>query len=512
MLVTSRRPGTLLEELKEWRKISLDDLKLKAGLFNEYGATIAGGQDTHGGMVDHLTHLCPIEYENVRIRESLNRLATMDVTSLRVAIRLLQDHTGWPENPSLDSLTRFADLLDRITPHDTPQKVLDRILRSNDDKDGLCWILNWLLCGYRPLSRSELTAILHHHRRQWQQEQGLDLPNPASPAALKEIRCQLVSWLRGLAEFSHDQVTVRDEIQVLLKDDTETERYIWNEVRPTAHQRIAEFCLAYVALASTQSLLDSMFQKYESQVHQQQQQLAAPIIPDGKELAFYTVQSLPYHLSKCPGNYATKALRPLLEYPTAKFFGLWAKVYWAMSNPFSRAPIAPESALPVLTSLGLLSYENIKEATELSRAQCLIAAAGNKRVEIVVKLLEEGTISILVLVGALVAAIMAGDEATALKILASRALSLAEHDSDELVSHWPQSLIWAAAWLNMAELVGALLSSGASRTPLSPYPPASSAPRSMPTVIYVQVPTRPDAPCKVRLILLNVSTPPTSSP
>lgn len=454
-LVTSRKPRALLEELREWPEINVDDFALHAD------------NDT-GDKADRLTRFCPMEDEKSRIRDTLNKLAPMDKTSLQVSLKLLQEHTGWPKDPSLESLTQFTHLLDSIIPRDTPENVLDKILRSNPDIDELCWVLNWLLCGYRPLSRWELTTILFHHHRRKNHETGAHPLDLSLPTIAKGIWRQLESWLRVLAEFSHDQVTIWSEIRDLLKEDTKTDRYIWNEVRRTAHQTIAEFCFANVATAGTQSLLDSVFRQYESQVDQQQQskQVAAPILADGKEIAFYVVQSLPYHLSKCSINDSTNALWSILRDPTAQSFTLWAKVYWAMSNPFSRTPRAPESPLPILAGLGMLSYENMKKATENLRVQCLIAAAGCKRGEIVTRFLQEESCSIPVLRDALVAAIQAGDENTALDIT-MKMLSVSGYHNSSL---WPQSTIWAATWLNMDKLVNTLLSNGASTEPQASLP------------------------------------------
>ncbi|KAI9768378.1 MAG: hypothetical protein M1840_004987 [Geoglossum simile] len=232
VLVTSRKPRALLEELQGWPKINVDDLAPHA-------------DNDMGDETDRLMRLCPVGDGGDRIRGALNRLAPMNGTNLQVSLKLLQEHTGWPKDPSLESLTQFTHLLDRITPRDTPKNVLDKILRSNPDIEGLCWALNWLLCGYRPLSLWELTTILFH-RRQRNHEIGAHPLDLSFPTSMKGLWCELESWLRVLAEFSHDQVTIRSEIRELLTGDTETDKYIWNEVRRTAHQTIAEFCFAHV--------------------------------------------------------------------------------------------------------------------------------------------------------------------------------------------------------------------------------------------------------------------------
>ncbi len=69
----------------------------------------------------------------------------------------------------------------------------------------------------------------------------------------------MASRINVIAEFRHNQVRIRNEIWELLKDDTETSRYIWNEARSSAHETLAEFCFAHIASTNTQGLLDTIF-------------------------------------------------------------------------------------------------------------------------------------------------------------------------------------------------------------------------------------------------------------
>ncbi|KAG8413972.1 hypothetical protein J3458_011629 [Metarhizium acridum] len=165
-------------------------------------------------------------------------------------------------------------------------------------------------------------------------------------------------------------------------------------------------------MTRTQNLLNSIFRQYELRVDWKQfRQVVAPILPGDNGIASYAAQSSPYHLSKCPINDATNALLSRLRDTAAPSFVQWAKVYWAMSNPFSRTLRSPpESPSPILAGLGMLSYEDVKKGTENSQRQCLIAAAGSRRREMRTRFLQEDIPTVAVLTDALVAAMQAGDK------------------------------------------------------------------------------------------------------
>ncbi|PGH10862.1 hypothetical protein AJ79_05222 [Helicocarpus griseus UAMH5409] len=362
ILVTSRAPRALLTELQDWPAVNVDDLAPCAN-------------NVIDDEADRLTFLCPMEYQKNRIRGNLDRLSPMGKSSLRISLKLLEEHTRWPMDPSLESLAQFTHLLDCVNFLDATEIVLDKVLRSNPDMDALCWILSFLLCSYRPLSRWELTTALLHYRNQQNHDKDAHLQDLSLPTTMEGTCVKWESWIRVLADFNHNQVTIRSEIRELLKENTETHKYIWNDVAQTAHQTIAKFCFDHVAANGVRNLLNSAYREYEVHVEKQKQlrQVAAPIVSDSKEMAFYAVQSLPYHLSKCPINDATKALWARLKDPAAQEFALWAKVYWAMSNPFSLTLSPPESPLPVLAALGMLAYDDMDKEIGGSHTQCLIA-------------------------------------------------------------------------------------------------------------------------------------------
>ncbi|RSL42816.1 hypothetical protein CEP53_011987 [Fusarium sp. AF-6] len=451
IVVTSRTPNALLSELQSWPKLNVDGRTIQTT--EEHGEEEKEEERfSREAIVDRLTSSCPLKQESDRIRNHiLEGLALMDAADLRNMLQLLEFHTGWPRDPSLDSLSQFISLLELVTPSEKPERVLDRILRTTAaENDAFSWTLSWVLCGYRPLTCRELSTAILSHQSNWQTGGGDS--GGLAPA----------SFSRG-----HDEITIRREISSLLTVDTDTDKYLWNEVRQTAHQTIAEFCAAYLALPRTLEFLGSVLQPYESRVREQLQSRTAasvvpPITPDGQEIAFYAVQALPYHLRRCPASYSHSdaAFQFLLAASSSESSTLWAKAHWAMSNPLSRTQYAPDSALPVLFGLDMASYEDLKDEHEVKRAQCIVAAAGNGKLDVVSAYFNEITTpTIIDSATILTASVQAGDEVTALR--AARAMQ-GHPEWDQSKHLCPPFVLWAACWLNMPDLVEMLLSNGMS--------------------------------------------------
>ncbi|KAJ4320186.1 hypothetical protein N0V84_005971 [Fusarium piperis] len=473
IIVTSRTPNALLSELQSWPKLNVDGLTIQTTEKNREKEENKKGCFSREVIIDHLTPLCPLEQESDRIRNHIiEGLASMDPTHLRNVLQLLEVHTAWPRDPSLDSLSRFISLLELVTPSEKPERVLDMILRSTAaESEAFSWILSWVLCGYRPLTRRELSSAILCYQSNWQTGSGHSgrvlAPASLTRGSMEAASRRLESWLRVLVDFSHDEIKIRREISSLLTVDTDNDKYLWNEVRRTAHQAIAEFCAAHLELPSTLEFLGSVLELYESRAKEQLQSRNAasvvpPITPDGQEIAFYAVQALPYHLRQCSASYSHSdaAFQFLLAGSSAESSAVWAKAHWAMSNPLSRTQYAPDSALPMLVGLDMASYEDFKDENKAKKAQCVVAAAGNGKSDVVSAYLNETSTPIITDSAAiLTACVQAGDEVTALRAARAMQGHLEWNQNKHL---WPPFVLWAACWLNMPDLVEMLLSNGMS--------------------------------------------------
>ncbi|KAK7422547.1 hypothetical protein QQX98_001570 [Neonectria punicea] len=458
LLITSRKPNALLPELKRWTKLDVDGMAF---------SPVKGDLETN---LWGLSRFCPIKDTTDRIQKLINGLITMDPTHLHKILQLLQAHTGWPEELSPQCLSHFIRLLELVDSADTPERVLHKILRSHAQCNELCWTLNWLISGHRPVSPRQLAAILLQHRNHQADEQ------TASPTSLliqkptEATQLQLESWLRGFADFTCDEVTIRRDIWDLLSDDaglgddTGFEEFSWNEIRRSAHETIVEFCLAHLSYESTLAALKSLLRVYQSQVDRQQEthEIVAPMISENQEIALYLAEALPYHLSRCEPGYSANMVQLLLANSATESSTVWAKVYWAASNPLTRARRPPESTLTVLVGLGLASEQEVNKADDMSRAESLVALARSNSGDLVPKLLKKMQPQIETCTDVLLAALQAGDESTALQAVQS---ILSHPESNRDTYSWPWSVLWAATWLKMHNLVEKLLSNGVRADP-----------------------------------------------
>ncbi|KAJ8129909.1 hypothetical protein O1611_g3719 [Lasiodiplodia mahajangana] len=414
LVVTSRKPNALSTELGKWPTLNVD------------AHTIDTALET-GRFADDLVQCCPNELKRQEIQGCLEKLAGMEQETLRTVLRMLLDHTGWPNDPSPHSLSLFVHLLSLVSPSDTPEKVLDKIIRSDPHTGRLGCVVGWLLCSYRPLSLNELATIVEYY----------DRPNTPrrEPLELRTLTPkELKARVRLFAEFRDNRAVIRPHIRRLLENQGD-DSYVWNQIVKETYQTSAEyFCRTILTSDKGLELLKDTVSSFESALREQQKRMkvATLVLPCDENILLYAVQAWPYHLSKCISGHHTSVLRTFLDKDVST---LWAKAYWAMSNPFSRTPTIPDSALPLCASLGLVGRDDVNLEGESSKMQPAVAT-----------IMEN-----------LLSAIQADDENTA---LAHAKLVVSHPQWDARERNWPHSAIWAAVWLNMVNLTTFLLDNG----------------------------------------------------
>ncbi|QYT01017.1 hypothetical protein H0G86_008073 [Trichoderma simmonsii] len=445
LLITSRETNSLAIELERWPKLDIntyipDDLP-----------------ETQSLEADSI-RFCPSDDRRREIQDHLHRLSTMESSTLDTIMRIIFDHTSWPHNPSGRSLSEFVRLLTLISPSDTLEQALDKILKSDKQSDQLRWVLSWLLCSYRPLSFKELVTAVEYYKSS--NDAGPEpsvqhISSQASMGARKELRY----WLHMLIDLTDGQAAIRADIMSLLIDNTDDESYIWNEVADEAHQQLAEFCFAYLKSDNSAATLNEIVLQHESTIQEQQRRfkLATSVLPRDQGLLLYAVQALPYHLSKCSSDYRSQALSFFFHKSTATISTLWAKLYWAMSNPLSRTSTPPESALPLCVGFGFLSCEKLNAETESMRVQCMCSAIISGRGSEVLNFFPPRALSVSACMRLLLSALQANDQTVALDLVQG-VLSHSEWNNVE--QNWPHFAIWTAVWLNMVDLTKALLNNG----------------------------------------------------
>ena len=453
ILITTQKPSALSERLQNWPAINVNDSVSQVPA------------DDFLSVIGQLTDDCLIEDETERIQRMAESLRSGDDTAHIKTLKLLQAHTGWPEDRSLRALAKFTDLLAHISPGDTPARILDKLFRSNTEIGAIKWVLQWLIHAYRPLSQSELTAILCHYYHQNENKPSPRSPSLAAKLAAQESWGKLTGWLRGLVHYGNNQVALLPEIRDIIEQNDDANEYIWSGCKAGAHQAMAEFCFSYLAMDDVHALLQSLWQEYQTRIGEQDEQTPRfihPLEADDKELLFYAIQGLPYHLSSDSDNPLAKTLVSQLSEPNSGLGKLWAEAYWGMSNPFSRSLKMPKSSLSLLTELGLISAEDLRERDSAERVPCIAALAARGRGQTLSKFLasQDFAAPTHFLMAALEAAMRADDEPVAVEIV-EKIVSI----SDSSIA-WPVHVAWAAVWLDMALLLEMLLKNGVSTDPI----------------------------------------------
>ena len=457
LVVTSGPSRHLHDRIKAWPDIPIHQYTLTGNIEN---LKVASGEE---GYLDTLiSGLCPGGHGEARIRNSLQKLMDMSEDTLTKSLELIKDHTNWPKTASVKALSKFCSLIETVTPSSTPSMVLNQILRSNHDQDRFQWILKWLLCGYRPLTRKELAMLLCYYQRtdEW------TFVTPSS-TDLQDAIHQLDIWLCGIVHFSHDQVCIRESIWDVLEPGM---AHVWDEVRSSAPSTIITFILAYLFMPEVQENLSFKCSQYESLVQASGNEITPPLRPDGQDFVFYAVQAFPRHLSE------NLLVLESLEKDLISCQGpmtLWMKAYWAISNPFSRP------RLETLTSASeiLLASANLSpRAVKILRKFKTDGKNGS------------GPIRKLSEMDALVEATRAGNQDLALEcagqiVSASKRQQTDENDQDlrggMLDILWPSLVLWMATWLNMDRLVDLLLING-----IKPDPDDNTS-RFFPSPLYM---------------------------
>ncbi|KAL4925444.1 ankyrin repeat-containing domain protein [Aspergillus undulatus] len=404
-----------------------------------------------------VSRLCPGGHGEPQVRKALESLKPMDSNRLGQILSLIQNHSNWPDVRSPRTWSAFEALLNRVQPSTSPATVLDWILRSIPDSEGLHWAFIWLAYGHRPLKSYELAQLLCYCDR------GKGYRSFASPVSSTEVDglVQLLkTWLSAVAEFSHARVSVRAPIGDLLLD--ENPDYLWNEVKPDAHLTILEFLKAYLTAPEISERLEKLYEMYISETNADNYEKLAPSFsPAGEELVFYAVTAFPYHVVRCPQF--LPRLQHLLSSDDQRLLP-WAKMYWAMSNPFTRPSVETiDSPLSIFLNAEILD-PSLCESLRTTGADQIIRSMHPELDD------ENDT-------NAAVRALSVGNEDAALQHaqhLISKVTSGEQSTVDKAsatllgaagIKPLLSKLLWRATWLNMHRLAEFLLKAGASPEP-----------------------------------------------
>ncbi|KAL4959118.1 ankyrin repeat-containing domain protein [Aspergillus stella-maris] len=399
-----------------------------------------------------VSRLCAGGYGAEQIRNVLQRNTSMDKGNLEQILRIIQDHTNWPKTATRRAWSAFEPLFNRINPSTSTATVLQWILKSIPERKEALWILQLLIFGHRPMRLCEIAHLLAYYARGKRDDLfSTPLTSQEMGNSLHLLKCHLP----GLVDSDRDRVTVRTYVSdFLLNTDS---HYLLNEIGQAPHASILEFLLAYLTAPEVCVRLESLYKVYISEYDADPEHLVPSFAAADDDTMSYVVLGFPYHLGKYPQFISQ--IEPLLRSSDQPLLP-WARMYWAMSNTFSRpAPRAADSPLNML-----LSGENLDETCrkELERIQISFTPDQDTSSDSN-QLDDTGPVA------SVARAVSIGDEEGALKHTQSILSSITAGGQDidlhriktftgaagarSLLSQ----LLWRAAWLDMDRLAEFLL-------------------------------------------------------
>lgn len=425
IIVTSKKPGALIEELKSHPAMQVHKYSVPARdeyeeiTQREYWARLA-------------SRIYPSFLGNNQLEKHLERLGSMEDDTLHKTLGIVERYSRWLAETSRGSLSLFCSLAANISPDFTPKSILSEIMRSIEDQDSLKWLLGWEACQQRPLTRLELSTIFYYCRKT-----PVKLARAPARVDVESSWKTVEHTLRGFADFTTGGFQIHSDIIDLIG---ELEDQCWNEMRISGKELTAKFLLEYLRTYDIQYRLNSLYENYETRLESTGNgDITPPIVPDGSDPLSYAVQALPHHLSNIDVD---EEIENEMKDPHGPY-APWAKVYWAMCNPFSRPRKGPLDSAWATYKTATASESSIDTGTTDSKQSARSLAMYGLR-----------------------EAVRMGNEDLAFQ-LAEQVISefktkisgISQPDGGYEI-HWPPYIVWREVWLDMHRLLSLLVQNG----------------------------------------------------
>ncbi|KAI8722553.1 hypothetical protein NCS52_00399300 [Fusarium sp. LHS14.1] len=275
-----------------------------------------------------------------------------------------------------------------------------------------------------------------------------------TPSEVENLISNIQPWLAGVIEVDQNEVRFRHpRLRNFMAGEGTSQtkarepKYLWEEIKETAHSDIAELCLKYLSRTRTsiEQLLDETFgvnlRTFET-----------PTFADRTNLVSYALQAWTHHFSLSSSRLDLSTT--LSESGPPNLARILAQGHWAFANQITKSVDLPETLFPIFAGLGLL--EVVKPRDQQDVFQGLLEAARKGNAGIVRQMTEEHTLSPDQLMKTLEAASSSGDEDLMLDLL-KQIISKAEEPGS---IQWPPLLIYRAAWLGLDRFADKILGLG----------------------------------------------------
>ncbi|KAI0965233.1 ankyrin repeat-containing domain protein [Xylaria arbuscula] len=432
VLVTSRQPRALLEEVSDWPALDLDR------------SAPQSNQNSSAMSCESLSKV----HSNARIFRSQAKLEIRAITELESDVQNLILHhvvedERWPSETSIRDIFGPSETI-------TLESVVSRILDNVPDEIFVIQTLTLALYAVRPPTVWELAATVHIMNN----DNASDLSS--SLVATNDVRKKIKAWLAGIITLSQAEIFIStDRIrQALLAELSNTaglSRLAGCLTPQVAHENIARYCLHYLSSERAKVELEALYnisQNYDTHF---------AILCDRTSLLDYATQFWMHHLalsikSIAPDDKVTQMLESFHESGAESS---WCRAHWVLANPLTRSRQPAESMYPLLAGKGLAAQAENWCSGERDILAALIEASFNGSRQTLHSLLPKLRYSVESLQEALIGAGAFADEAAWAELIAYTRENYPEFPWVAQVS-----LVCRASWLEQETVLSKLLEVG----------------------------------------------------
>ncbi|KAI1129178.1 ankyrin repeat-containing domain protein [Nemania abortiva] len=394
VLVTSRQPRMLSDELRTWPELNLDQ---SAPTTDQNVST-----KSYESLSNRYPNMPAFQYE---VEKDLRAIRELETSIQELLLqRLIQDE-HWPLQRSA---TDIFGILAELSFESLVAKVLDNI-----SEDFLALqALTWILYAARPLTVWELAAVFKRMKEMNHQSWAF------APTSTADIDLFLRKRLAGIVEFCQGEVLVktpliRGAVVAELATKSGKSRLAGSQGLEAAHAIIAAFCVDY--LSPTKIIESSEDLWNVSKIADTHISWAS----DRTSLRDYATRFWLHHLvlSSNALVLAGYSAVDFVQFYETGAATAWFKAYWVLSNPITRYERLFESLYPVLAGAGLTTEAERWCTGDIDVSLALIEACFNGSMRSAQSLLLRIKHTTESLKQALVAALACGSESICVEVI-----------------------------------------------------------------------------------------------
>ncbi|RFU27758.1 hypothetical protein B7463_g8575, partial [Scytalidium lignicola] len=432
IVVTSREPCALLNQLAGWPVLDLDNAKPVTEGYNEDGKQDLDSYSSHSAKLLPRLSLDK-DFEDKQVEEIDE--AEPEVRQVILEQERLRD--DWKiESGFQDQFGSGADM--------SLKSILERVLQSVPEPNVARDILLWSLWTVRPLTIWEMGMAVFMNSPKSNGTEAC-----ASPDFVEYIAEAINTWFAGILKILDNEVLVPD------RRIRETLKELISVKFESTEKTMALTCLDYLQRDSAKELMETKYSLPYTPAENDSISMEAPTFPDRTNFASYCIYHFSKHFSRIPPHLRSSAL--LKSFVDSESINCFSRAHWVLAQPIERSARS-RGLFPLFTAIGLAEDTEPWISCDDDISLGLNEAALNSYKDTARSLLVRIDHPVEKLQEALITAGASGDEGVLLDIM-----NYAKKKHENFP--WPTSLLNRAAWLGLNKVVTLLLDSGVAPDP-----------------------------------------------